>query len=703
MRGILAACAALALVTVVGCADATAVQQSLGRTERSSRASGQAIPLPRPKVTPSARPAQPVNAGFEDTHIDRCPRTWTCRAAGRPHPAANADFAQSGRRALRIALAGEGDRFTLASAAMPALSHRTYTASIWRRSSTAGPAGGESVRLLFYDRRHRLIGSQSNRAGTPRKNIWEVVSAKADAPAGASSVEVEISVVGPDRTVWLDSVSIRSSPILEVWGGTGVSRGPKGDTVSLQVTTPTPGGVHIATVDAFGESLLVTGPDRLGTAEGTRFSYQLQGAARYNPSTRTIQVRPGEPATIHLTGHFTPTPGTGFPRVTLGDPVAQAEFPVFVAARNFNEGSGGVKLPSRVAARSAVEQVSAYLEGRETPDGGWAIAHSNWPGQVREDPMAIASITQGYLKRAQSSTQKKYEALARRGLDWLVRNQRPDGGFGLPWAFGAAQGHFGEPAHYPDGTRTHPAGAPFAILTVAGASAMLEGFKVYGDSRYLAGAVRAMDFLLRGPYGFQWLDAEHTRGSIPYCNLEPLLAPDDPRIDRHRVLSPVRNTPVEIYNIDGSALSFLKALYVETGDKRLLSYGDAIANNLARQVRADGSIAYSWYERSPWSGGYANIVFSGLLEYGEMRGRQDWVAQAGRGFSWMANFSRGDLVPTDGYASVYGLNLSADIAAYVNKAIQRQKPDGSFSGGTATRHDAVMFAILSDLLLDVGG
>ena len=209
--------------------------------------------------TPFARPAQPVNAGFEDTHIDRCPRTWTCRAAGRPHPAANADFAQSGRRALRIALAGEGDRFTLASAAMPALSHRTYTASIWRRSSTAGPAGGESVRLLFYDRRHRLIGSQSNRAGTPRKNIWEVVSAKADAPAGTSSVEVEISVVGTGPHGLARFGQAPQQPDPRGVGRHGRPARRTGDTLSLQVTTPTPAGVHVGTIDAFGEHLLVPG------------------------------------------------------------------------------------------------------------------------------------------------------------------------------------------------------------------------------------------------------------------------------------------------------------------------------------------------------------------------------------------------------------------------------------------------------------
>ena len=415
-------------------------------------------------------------------------------------------------------------------------------------------------------------------------------------------------------------------------------------------------------------------------------------------------MRPGGQATIRVTGRFTPTPGTGFPRVTVGDPVADAEFPVFVAAQNFHEGAEGPELPDRTAVRRAVDGVAGYLDRRMTRDGGWAVAHPYWPGQIRQDPQAIAVLTQGYLKRAQSSHGGPNEARARRGLEWLVKHQRADGSFGLPWAFGPHQGHFGEPAHYGGGAATHAAGDPLAVVTIAAASALLEGFKIYGNSRYLASSVRAMHYLLRGANGFHWLDAQHTRGSIPYCNLRPVLPPTDPKVRAHDdVLPALRDTAVEVYNIDGAALSYLKALYVETGDKRLLTYGDAIATNLAGRVLADGSIPYSWYESSPWSGGYANITFTGLLEYGEMRGRKDWVDRAGRGFSWMANHARGGLVPTEGYASVYGLNLSGDVSTYVKKAIDRQRADGSFSGGTATRQDAVMFAVLSDLLLDMGG
>jgi len=701
-RGAVAAVLAATLCLSTACADASRVQQSIRARGLSSTASRPPIDRPFPKVTPSPLPPQPVNAGFELGGDGPCPPRWSCDREGQPSATVSDDVPYSGKRALRVTSRAPEDRFTLRSGRLPALPERTYTATFWRRSSTAGPDGGESVRLAFYDQRRRLLGSQSNRTGTPEKDTWEAVSVHADAPAGTVWVEVEISVTGAARTVWLDSVSLRHSPILEVWGGTGVHRGRRADTLSFQLTTPTPGGVYIGTIDAFGQRLRVSGPRRMESERGGMLAYSLQGSARFDPSTETILIEPGEPATIEVRGRFTPTPGTGFPRATLRDPVAQATFVVFVAARNYDNGDATAQLPDRHEVQAAVERVAAYLRGRMTKSGGWAVAHPYWPGQLREDPQAIAFLVQGYLKRARATDDPADAAMARRGLDWLVRHQRKDGGFGLPWAFGSRQGHFGERAHYHGRGYTHAEGEPLAVVTIAAASALLEGFKVFGDSRYLAAALRAKDYLLAGPNGFQWLDAEKTRGSIPYCNLEPVLPRDDPRVRTHDVLPAVRNTSVEVYNIDGAALSFLTALYVETGDERLLTYGDAIATNLAQRIRPDGMTPYAWFKPSPHSGGYVNITLSGLLEYGEMRGREDWVAQAGRGFSWMANHARGDLIPTEGYASVYGLNLSLDVARYVSTALKRQKPDGSFSGGTTTRYDAVMFAILSDLLLSMG-
>ena len=348
--------------------------------------------------------------------------------------------------------------------------------------------------------------------------------------------------------------------------------------------------------------------------------------------------------------------------MTLGDPVAQAEFPVFVAAQNFHEGAEGPELPDRTAVRRAVDGVAGYLDRRMTRDGGWAVAHPYWPGQIRQDPQAIAVLTQGYLKRAQSSHGGPNEARARRGLEWLVKHQRADGSFGLPWAFGPHQGHFGEPAHYGGGPATHAAGDPLAVVTIAAASALLEGFKVYGNSRYLASSVRAMHYLLRGANGFQWLDAQHTRGSIPYCNLRSGPPADRPEGARAR-----RRTPRGARH-PGRGLQHRRRRRCRSSrrctSRPATSGSSPMATRLRttspRQVRGrrlDPVLVVR--DARPGPADTPTLSFTGLLEYGEMRGRKDWVAQAGRGFSWMANHARGGLVPTEGYASVYGLNLSA--------------------------------------------
>ncbi|HEY8457160.1 MAG TPA: prenyltransferase/squalene oxidase repeat-containing protein [Actinopolymorphaceae bacterium] len=699
----------LAVSTVTSCADATSLQRQLAPDAREAAPrSGLSARWSERDVRSDAA-MQPVNASFEDGESrSGCPRRWTCEVSGGASAHVATGVAKGGDRALKVAVPDSGDRFTLRSTAMPALPRRRYEAAVWRLSEGGRPQGGESVRLRFLDRSRRLIGSGIDRDLGPASRRWTGVAAKANSPAGTAYVEVEITVAGPRGTVWLDGVKVRERPILQVWGGTSVRRGPDADTLSIHVATPTPGGVHVGTIDAFGTYLTVAGPRTLVAPRGATMTYEVGGGARYEASTGTIRVSPGQAATIQVTGRFTPTPGTGYPIAKLGDPIAQVEYPIYVVAWNYrprskdNQSPDIAMLPARAAVRRSVDRLARYLESRKTSSGGWSIAHPYWPGQPREDPQAIAVLTQGFMKRAQASRGGAYEAQARRGLEWLVSHQRPDGSFGLPWAFGSSSGHFSTPAHYRSGT-THVAGEPLAVVTIAAGSALLDGFKAYGNTRYLAGAVRAMNYLLDGPNGFQWLDARHTRGSIPYCNLKPALPSTDPRVRAHHVLSAVKNTSVEIYNIDGAALSFLKALYVETGDERLLRYGDAIARNLASKVRPSGSIPYSWYERSPHSGGYAHIAFTGLLEYAQMRGQERWVAAALRGFSWMGNHARSDLVPTEGYASLSGLNLSADVTAYVTNALRKQRTDGSFSGGTATRYDAVMFAILSDLLLTMGG
>lgn len=594
----------------------------------------------------------------------------------------------------------------LSSQLLPAEPQRQYVTTIWRRSASRAEVGSESIRLIFLDSARRWAGASSQRGTRSVADTWVGLSARADAPAKAAYVQVEVTIQGPSPGVFLDGLSVRHRPILDVWGGTGLQRGTSGDTLVLQFTTPTHDGVHLGALRVMGTRLAVESRSRLSGG----FSYRLLGRASYDSSSKTIEVRPGGAAKIVVTGgRFAASSGTGFAKAMIWDPVAEAEFPIFVALQNFSssESPSLMGFASTLLARRAVDRLAAYLDTRMTPSGGWSIAHELWPATPREDPLAISSLTEGYLSRVQASSSASSRALAesraRRGLDWMVRHQRADGGFGLPWPYGAAQGHYPARAHYLPGHKQHPAGEAYAVLTAKAGLSLLTGYKVLGDQKYLSAAQKAVRKLLRGPSGFQWLDAGRTRGSVPYCDLEPIFDPGYPAVAAHDVVPRLKNTAVEVYNIDGATLSFIAALYEETGDQSLLRYGDALASNLAFRMNPNGSIPYVWYQTSYKSGPYANIVFSGLLTYGELRRRQDWIDKARTGYSWMANKDATGYLPNEAYATSFGLDVSLDVTQYLTNAVGTQRSNGSFSGGTATREDAVMFAVLSAMLLDVGG
>lgn len=702
-RGIGAVACALALLgSLLGCANAVEVRRS---SSPSPSASSAVSAAPKP---PAKSELAPPNAGFEGS-AGKCPEGWSCSAAGSASAALDSSQKHDGAKSLRVSAPTARDRYVLSSQPLPAEPQRQYVTTVWRRSAERAEVGSESIRLIFLDAARKWAGASSQRGTRSVADAWVGLSARADAPAKAAYVQVEVTIQGPSPGVFLDGLSVQHRPILDVWGGTGLQRGSSGDTLVLQFTTPTHGGVHLGALRVMGTRLVVESRSRLsGGLSG--FSYRLLGRASYDSSSKTIAVRPGGAAKIVITGgRFAASSGTGFAKAMIWDPVAEAEFPIFVALQNFSssESPSLMGFASTLLARRAVDRLSAYLDTRMTPSGGWSIAHKLWPSTPREDPLAIADLTEGYLSRVQassaSSSRAQAESKARRGLDWMVRHQRTDGGFGLPWPYGAAQGHYPARLHYLPGHRQHPAGEPYAVLTANAGLALLNGYKVLGDKRYLSAAQKAIGKLLRGPSGFQWLDAARTRGSVPYCDLGPIFNPGHAAVAAHDVVPRLKNTSVEVYNIDGATLSFIAALYEETGDQSLLRYGDALASNLAFRMNPNGSIPYVWYQTSYKSGPYANIVFSGLLGYGELRRRQDWIDKARTGYSWMANKDATGYLPNENYATSFGLDVSLDVTQYLNNAVGTQHPNGSFSGGTATREDAVMFSVLSAMLLDVGG
>lgn len=701
--------AALAFLLAAGCTQASTAIDS-----------GEGTPLlvdfpnsfDPPKAKPEPMP-QPTNSSFEDgLSGGGCPEGWGCDTSGKPGTTLDEETVKKGSRSLRVDFENPNGSFRASSERIPVRTGREVGALVPIRSSIRGK-GAESVILEFQDSDGRTIDTKRNDSPKHGANAWYSTSVSAQVPSDAETMTVTVEAAGYDRSVWFDRVIVDDHPRIEVWGGTGVESSSDGVTMTLQLRTPSQDGVYIGALEAFGERYYVAGPRTMMSEEGHSLSYELENGPSHVPERNALRVPKGQTGTIRLRGDsLRPTSGSGFPKVVLDDTVNTERYHVWVAVKDrvtdTEELRSVVRFVYADKLSTTVRELSDYLDGRRRPDGGWQIAHEKWAGDEQPDPMAIARLVQGYVfltevsgDAAIAENADQYEERARAGLDWLVANQHDDGGFGLPWEFGSSTGHLGGPEHYPGQDElAHPADHPYAISTAIAGEALLDGYRAFGDEKHLRAAEKVADYLLKGENGFQWVDRKQTRGSIPYCTLEPVMPADDPRARAHEVVEPLKNTAIEVYNIDGASLSFLTSLYEINEDRELLKYGDALARNLTLRMHDSGSMPYAWYHQHYYSGGYPRIVYNGLREWGQLRGKegQEWVRTADRGFSWLANEAYAALLPTEGYSTAHGLGLSGDNGDYINRLLRDVRKDGSYSGGSNTRKDATNFAVLAELL-----
>ena len=693
-----------------------------GCTQDSNAAPSTGAPLltdfPSSFEPPEAKPEpmpQPAKFGGASGDVPNaaggCPDGWSCETAADPRIELDNETVKNGEQSLRVRFDKPDGSFSATSERLPVRTGREVGALVPMRSSIRGEAA-ESVTLRFYDSDGRHLDSATNQSPKHGANAWYSTSLSTEVPSDAETMTVTVQARGYDRTVWFDQAVTDDHPRIEVWGGTGLHTKGEQGRMTLQLRTPSEEGVYAGAIEAFGQRYYVAGPKTMLTTGGQALRYRLRNGISYVSEKDALHLPRGQTGTITLSGDsLHPTDGSGYPKVVLDDTVNVERYHVWVAVKDnvtdTEELRSVVRFVYADRLSETVRGLSAYLDERRRPDGGWQVAHENYPGDEQPDPMAIARLVQGYVYLAEVSgdpeiekNSEQYEERGKGGLDWLVRNQHDDGGFGLPWEFGSTYGHLGGHMHYPGQEETtHPAGHPYAISTAIAGEALLDGYRAFGDDRYLQAARKVADYLLKSENGFQWVDEDKTRGSIPYCTLEPVMEADDPRARAHDVVAPLRNTAIEVYNIDGASLSFFTSLYKLDKDEELLRYGDALARNLTLRMHDSGSMPYAWYHDHYYSGGYPRIVYNGLREWGQLRGSdgREWVAAANKGFSWLANEVYAALLPTEGYSTAHGLGLSGDNGDYINRLLRDVRKDGSYSGGSNTRKDATNFAVLAEL------
>ena len=136
---------------------------------------------------------------------------------------------------------------------------------------------------------------------------------------------------------------------------------------------------------------------------------------------------------------------------------------------------------------AAAREIAARVAARQNADGSWHQWHGEdgapgpWRGQMGGEyldeapvrPRVVAECVVSLLDMVQILASAEGVEAARRGLDWLVSVQRPEGAWGSPTA--TSRGQCG-------------AGAFVA------ARAMLQGYRRFEDERYLEAGMKAFDW-----------------------------------------------------------------------------------------------------------------------------------------------------------------------------------------------------------------
>jgi hypothetical protein len=476
------------------------------------------------------------------------------------------------------------------------------------------------------------------------------------------------------------------------WGGSDLIHGNDGDRLTVELSASGGGSVPLTSFGLGGITYAVTGPGQLRGSDGTVATFQTSGAFGYDPAARTLTLTAdgtGGKLTVCAAKLNAPA-GEAFPAVTFDG------FQVYASARGFREPDRATVRTYGPAVVAALTKLSAYLDTQRTATGWKVTALGNT--DAREDAQAIAGIATGYLLLHRMTEDPAHRAASRRALDWLVANQQLDGGFGLPWAWA----HNKLPEHYANGV-DHPAGTPYGVNVLNCGRALLTGYDEFGDPRYFEAAKRILTFLFNTDKGFRWLDAEQTRGSVAYCTLTPVLPADNPLVAAHDVLPELKNTSIETYNVDATALRFLGHLRKASDETlKLRRYEQALIRTIRHRQAADGSITYAWNDLSK-PDFYTYSVGAGFVRYGSLNGDAGLVEDGRRMYTWRDNHYHPSLV-INGPEVITPLRLDNTNTSinYLKTTLAAQKPDGSWTGGTNGRSDVDKLGSLGGIMAEAG-
>jgi hypothetical protein len=488
------------------------------------------------------------------------------------------------------------------------------------------------------------------------------------------------------------------------WGGSDTLRGTKNDRLVIEIAATNGDPVPLSGIQVYGQTFTVVGRE-LRKPDGTPVPYRVCGSIGYDETAGTLVIRPdGNSGSLTVIGEtFTPPAGQDFPPLTL-IAADSTKWTLRGSVRAFGSPNHEQIRAEGATAMAAVLKLSDYLDTRRSPSGGWLIGAGYGP-EVVDESQGIAGIGTGYLQLSYLTGDSGHRDRAKQAFDWLVANQLANGAWGFPWKWGldTTTPHFlgSVASHYENGVN-HPAGTPYSINALLAGRALLSGYQEFGDENYLTAANKVRDYVLSPETGFQWLNPERTRGSIPYCNLLPIYPPDYPLIAKHDVHPRLQNTSVDVYNIDAMGIRFLDELQGITGEARLTRYTRALLTNLRHNLLPSGSIPYAWSNLTEYDF-YTYAIGAAFTQFATHHSDRQ-LMEAGRRLytRWVNLFPQVSILSEAEGAGPHQLDNTDNQIAYLKNVPRAQKADGSWSGGKNTRDDADKLNALTMTLLQCG-
>lgn len=265
----------------------------------------------------------------------------------------------------------------------------------------------------------------------------------------------------------------------------------------------------------------------------------------------------------------------------------------------------------------------------------------------RKNPKGIALFAQAYLQMLATGLEENKDAVsveARSLLDWLLKHATP--GFkGMCWGY-----------QYPwqDIGFYQPAGFPNRVVTFFCAKALLQGYEVLGDTKYLEGARSALTFMLDEP---KVLFESSDMKCLSYVPLDDI--------------------KVAVMDVSAYVASLAAHLYHHTGEEELREESRRLINFVVDKQTNYGAWFYTWPaddSHITHDNYHTGAILDSILDYATFTGDTSFDDAYARGLVYYKDalfmpdgaprFMNTKRYPYDIHGAAHGIITFSRAAAY---------------------------------------